>query len=93
MVRRIGVSRLAVGRWKRRYGATRGGRRRSAARKDPSAQNATLFDGRVAQMLLLTCSDPPGEVSHWTGCAVAHAVGIPLRAVQRIRDAHRIEPH
>lgn len=44
-------------------------------------------------MLALTCSEPPGEVTHWTGSAVAHAVGISLRAVQRLRDAHRLKPH
>ncbi|MBP1180978.1 hypothetical protein JOE48_002942 [Methylobacterium sp. PvR107] len=47
----------------------------------------------VAEVLALTCSEPPGEVTHWTGGAVARAVGISLRAVQRIWDAHRLLPH
>ncbi|MBP1183951.1 hypothetical protein JOE48_005915 [Methylobacterium sp. PvR107] len=47
----------------------------------------------VAEVLALTCSEPPGEVTHWTGRAVARAVGISLRAVQRIFDAHRLLPH
>ncbi len=44
-------------------------------------------------MLALTCSEPPGEVTHWTGRALAQAVGISLRSVQRIWDAHRLQPH
>lgn len=47
----------------------------------------------VAEVLALTCSEPPGEVTHWTGRFVARAVGISLRAMQRIWDAHRLHPH
>jgi hypothetical protein len=47
----------------------------------------------VAEVLALSCSDPPGEVTHWTGRAVAKAVGISLRAVRRIWDQHRFQPH
>jgi transposase len=47
----------------------------------------------VARILALPCSEPPGEVTHWTGRAVAKAVGVSLRAVQRIWDASRLQPH
>jgi hypothetical protein len=43
--------------------------------------------------LELTCSEPPGEVTHWTGRAMAKAAGISLRAVQRLWKAHRLQPH
>ena len=43
----------------------------------------------VAKVLALTCSEPPGEATHWTGRAMAKTVGISLRAVQRLWDAHR----
>ena len=48
---------------------------------------------KVAKVLALTCSEPPGEATHWTGRAVAKAVGVSLRAVQRIWEAHRLQPH
>jgi hypothetical protein len=32
----------------------------------------------------LTCSEPPGHATHWTGRAMAKAVGFSLRAVQRL---------
>jgi hypothetical protein len=44
-------------------------------------------------VLALTCADPPGEVTHWTGRAMAEAVGLSLTTIQRIWDAHRLAPH
>ena len=42
---------------------------------------------------IVACSEPPGEVTHWTGRAVAERVGLALRTIQRIWRAHRVEPH
>jgi hypothetical protein len=36
---------------------------------------------------------PPGETTHWTGRVLAKAVGISLRSVQRILEAHQLAPH
>jgi hypothetical protein len=47
----------------------------------------------VAKVLALPCSEPPGNATHWSGRAVAKAVGISVRALQRIREAHRLQPH
>ncbi|SDO61940.1 DDE superfamily endonuclease [Methylobacterium phyllostachyos] len=44
-------------------------------------------------MLAPTCSEPPGEVTRWTGRAVAAVTGISLRSVQRIWQEHRLQPH
>ena len=44
-------------------------------------------------MVALTCSEPPDEVTHWTGRAVAKRIGISLRSVQRIWQEHRLQPH
>lgn len=49
--------------------------------------------GAVAKVLVLTCPEPPGEVTHCTGRALADAVGISLRSVRRIWDAHHLQPH
>jgi len=85
------VSRPAVWRWQLRY-AEQGvdGLLRDKTRKPGRAPLATAV---VAKVLALTCSEPPGAVTHWTGRAVAARVGISLRAVQRIWDAHRLQPH
>ena len=91
VARRAGVSRPAVWRWQRRY-AEEGvdGLLRDKTRPPgkPPVPAAT-----VAQVLALTCAEPPGEATHWTGRAMAKTVGISLRAVQRIWQAHRLQPH
>ena len=47
----------------------------------------------VQRVIDLTFSEPPGEVTHWTGRAMAETTGISLRSVQHIWDAHGIAPH
>jgi transposase len=47
----------------------------------------------VATVLALTQSEPLGEATHWTGRAMAKAVGLSLRTVQRIWETHRLQPH
>ncbi|MFC7542113.1 IS630 family transposase [Siccirubricoccus deserti] len=91
VARRAGVSRPAVWRWQRRY-AEQGveGLLRDKTRKPGRAPLATAM---VAKVLALTCSEPPGAVTHWTGRAMARTVGISLSAVQRIWQANRLQPH
>ena len=47
----------------------------------------------VARVVALTCADPPHAATHWTGRAMAKAAGISLRSVQRIWEAHQLQPH
>ena len=91
VARRAGVSRPAVWRWQLRY-AEQGvdGLLRDKTRKPGKAP---LPAATVAKVLALTCADPPGETTHWTGSAMAETVGISLRAVQRIWQANRLRPH
>jgi transposase len=91
VARRAGVSRPAVWRWQKRYAeAGVEGLLREKTRPPGVAPVATAV---VAKVLALTCSEPPGEVTHWTGRAMAEAVGLSLRTVQRIWDANRLAPH
>jgi transposase len=91
VARRAGVSRPAVWRWQQRYGeAGVDGLLRDKTRPPGTPPHPTET---VARVLALTCSEPPDEVTHWTGRAVARMVGISLRAVQRIWAAHRLQPH
>jgi transposase len=91
VARRSGVSRPAVWRWQQRY-AEHGidGLLRDKTRK-PGRPPLPLET--VAKVLALPCSEAPGNATHWTGRAVAKAVGVSLRAVQRIWEAHRLQPH
>src|ERR1700712_77130 len=86
IARRAGVSRPAVWRWQARY-AEEGvdGLLRDKTRKPGRAPLALKV---VARILQLTCSEPPGEATHWTGRAMARAAGVSLRSVQRLWEAH-----
>jgi transposase len=88
---RAGVSRPAVWRWQRRY---------AEAGVDGLLRDKTRPPGRkpvpaatVAKVLALTCGEPPGAATHWTGRAMARTVGLSLPTVQRIWRAHRLQPH
>jgi transposase len=91
IARRAGVGRPAVWRWQRRYAeAGVDGLLRDRTRKPGKAP---LGDEVVHQVVALTCGEPPGEATHWTGRMMAEAVGISLRSVQRIWAAHKLQPH
>src|SRR3954463_3452910 len=94
IVRRAGVSKPCVRRWQGRVmaeglgGAGRGnapaagaGLRRATPRPPgtPPLPRAT-----VERVVELTRQVPPGETTHWTGRAMAKAIGISLSAVQGI---------
>ena len=88
---RAGVSRPAVWRWQQRFGEEGVDGLLRDKTRPPGTPPHTA--GTVAEVLALTCSEPPGEVTHWSGRAVAKAVGISLRSVQRIWEAHHLQPH
>ncbi len=64
-----------------RQGADRGGSHGAGGGADPR-----LRGGRL-------CTAPPHQATHWTGRAMANAVGMSLGSVQRIRRAHKLQPH
>jgi transposase len=45
------------------------------------------------RVVALTLAGPPPTASHWTGSAMAQAVGISVSSVQRIWRAHGLQPH
>ena len=85
------VSRPAVWRWQRHF-AEEGVERllREGSRKPGKARTPLSV---VAQVVALTCSEPPGEVTHWTGRAMAEATHLSLTTIQRIWKAHKLAPH
>ena len=88
---RAGVSRPAVWRWQRRYAeAGVAGLLRDKTRA-PGKKPVAIET--VNKVLALTCGDPPGEMTHWTGRAMAKTVSLALHTVQRIWRANRLQPH
>ena len=91
VAKRAAVGRPAVWRWQRRFAeAGVEGLLRAATRKPGKAP---LGEGMVRRVVTLTCAEPPGEATHWTGRAMAKTTGISLRSVQRIWRAHDLQPH
>jgi transposase len=91
VARRAGASRPAVWRWQRRFAEA--GVEGLLREKSRPPGTPPLPAEVVARVVGLTCRAPPGEATHWTGRAMAKAVGISLRSVQRIWEAHDLQPH
>src|SRR5947209_20481983 len=66
--------------------------RGSVARQDPQTRKAPIAAETTAQVVALTCTAPPHQATHWTGRAMAKAIGISVGSVQRIWRADRRQP-
>jgi transposase len=87
----IGVSRPTVWRWQQRFAESGvDGVLRDKTRKPGKAPIAAEI---AAQVVALTCAEPQREATHWTGRAMAKAIGISPGSVQRIWRAHKLQPH
>jgi len=87
----LGVSRPTVWRWQQRFAeAGVEGLLRDKTRKPGKAPIAT---DKAARVVALTCTEPPHQATHWTGRAMAKAMGLSLGSVQRIWRAHHLQPH
>ncbi len=87
----IGVSRPTVWRWQQRFAEA--GVEDLLRDKTRKPNKPPIAADKAAQMVALTCSEPPHQVTHWTGRAMATATGLSLRSVQRIWRAHQLQPH
>ena len=91
VARRARIGRPAVWRWQQRFvEAGIEGLLRDATRKPGKAP---LGEQTVRRIVTLTCAEPPGEATQWTGRAMARHTGVSLRSVQRIWAAHDLQPH
>jgi len=89
--RQVGCAKVTVWRWQERFMAEGvDGLLRDRSRPPGKAPLPTTVVDRVVE---LTLGEPPGEATQWTGRAMAEAVGISLRSVQRIWSAHGLQPH
>ena len=89
--RQTGKGKPTIWRWQARFMAEGvDGLLREATRPSrvPPLPAATIE--RVVEM---TLTEPPGETTHWTGAAMAKAVGVSISSVQRIWRAHGLQPH
>jgi len=91
IMRRTGKSKSVVWRWQARF--MHAGVDGLLKDKSRRPGKAPLPQATIDRVITLTGHPPPGEATHWTGVAMAKAVGISLSSVQRIWKAHGLKPH
>jgi transposase len=91
IVRRSGKAKPVVWTWQARFMAEGvDGLLRDKTRKPGKPPLSAEI---VQRVIALVTGRPPGETTHWTGRTLAKAAKISLRSVQRILEAHQLEPH
>jgi transposase len=91
IMRRSGKSKPVVWVWQARFmaegveGLTRDKTRKPGKKPLPA--------DTVQRVVDLALGPPPGEATQWTGRMLAKTVGVSLRSVQRILEAHQLTPH
>jgi transposase len=91
IVRRSGKAKPVVWTWQARFMAEGvDGLLRDKTRKPGKPPLSAEI---VQRVIALVTGPPPGETTHWTGRTLAKAAQISLRSVQRILEAHQLEPH
>ena len=91
IMRRTGKSKTCVWRWQERF--AREGFDGLLRDKTRPSRIPKLDPSIAERIVALTMEAPPGEATHWTGVAMAKAVGVSVSSVQRIWRAHGLEPH
>src|SRR5215831_12835497 len=91
IMRETGKSKTCVWRWQERFAA--GGVDGLLRDKTRPSRIAKLDPSIVERVVALTMEEPPHEATHWTGAAMAEAVGVSVSSVLRIWRAHGLQPH
>src|SRR4051812_3531798 len=91
VAKRVEVSRPMVWRWQQRF-AEEGVEGLLRDRTRPPGI-PPVPQAKVHAVVERTLREPPGAVTHWTGRAMAKAMGLSLRTIQRIWAAHKLQPH
>ena len=89
--RGTGRSKSVVWRWQERF--MREGVAGLLRDKTRPPGRAPLDAEIIEQVVALTAQDPPAEATHWTAAMMAKTIGISVSSVQRIWQAHGLQPH
>src|SRR6202140_2984295 len=91
IMRGTGRAKSVVGGWRERF--MREGVEGLLRDKTRPPGRKPLGGGVIERVVALTAQDPPGETTHWTAGMMAKAAGISVSSVQRIWQAHGLQPH
>jgi transposase len=86
-----GKSKTCVWRWQERF--MEEGVAGLLRDKTRPSRIAPLAQAKVDEILALTKKPPAHEATHWTGPAMAKAVGVSVSSVQRVWRCHGLQPH
>src|SRR6516162_9889801 len=90
IMRETGKSKTCVWRWQERFAAEgMDGLLRDKTRPSRIAK----LDPSIAERVVALTMEEPREATHWTGAAMAEAVGVSVSTVLRIWRAHGLQPH
>ncbi|MCL2823360.1 MAG: helix-turn-helix domain-containing protein [Polyangiaceae bacterium] len=87
---KLRVSELTVGKWRRRFVASR---LEGLKDKPRSGAPRRISDAQVRQVVALTLETPPEGTPQWSTRSMARAVGLSQSSVRRIWNAHNIQPY
>src|SRR5262245_53981693 len=91
IMRATGKAKTVIWRWQERFGDKGlAGLWRDKTRR---SRIPPLDPAIAVRIVDLTLAGPPPGASHWTGAAMAKAVGISVSSVQRIWRTHGLRPH
>jgi transposase len=91
IMRETGKSKTCVWRWQERF-AAEGFDGLLHDKTRPS--RIPKLDTAIAERIVALTMEPRlAEATHWTGAAMAEAVGVSVSSVQRIWRAHGLQPH
>ena len=91
IMRATGKAKTVIWRWQERFGEE--GVSGLWRDKTRPSRVPPLSPELAERVVALTLAGPPPTASHWTGAAMAQAVGISVSSVQRIWRAHGLRPH
>ena len=91
IMRRTGKSKPCVWRWQERF-MTDGVDGLLHDKTRPPGK-APIPDATVAEIVDKTLHETPPEATHWTGQAMAKAMGVAISTVQKIWRVHGLAPH
>ena len=87
---RLGVARMTVTTWRRRFAE----RRLDGLVEDPRpGAPRTVTDEKVAEVVTATLESLPAGRTHWSSRGMAKAAGLAPSTVQRIWKAFSLQPH
>jgi transposase len=90
VVKRLGVSRPTVTKWRSRFVA----RRLEGLADEPRPGAArTITDEQIEQVLVMTLETIPKDATHWSTRSLARATGMSQSAISRIWRAFGLKPH